>query len=262
MAFALGPRAERAGYRIASFDTIGSTNAEALARARTGDDGPLWIVSSEQTEGRGRRGRSWTTSGGNLAASLLVRCDGSPGVAATLGFVAALSLDETLRSCAPGLTVTLKWPNDVLADGAKLAGILLESERNEDALRIVAGIGVNIASAPSGTAFPAVALGGLGRAVRPQDLFAALSDAWIDLYRIWDGGAGMPRIRTLWLAKAAGVGQPVTVSLGERTIEGVFETLDEQGRLIVRGADGRLTPVSAGDVHFGTARTAARAEVR
>lgn len=262
MAFTLGPRAERAGYRIASFDTIGSTNAEALACARAGDDGPLWIVSSEQTEGRGRRGRAWTTSGGNLAASLLVRCDVSPGVAATLGFVAALSVDEALRSCAPGLAVSLKWPNDVLADGAKLAGILLESERTDDALRIVVGIGVNIASAPAGTAFPAVALGDLGRAVRAQDLFAALSEAWIDVHGIWDGGAGMSRVRALWLARAAGVGQTVSVAMGDRTVEGVFETLDEQGRLIVRDADGRLTPVSAGDVHFGTARTAARAEVR
>lgn len=262
MAFALGPRAERAGCRIASFETIGSTNAEALARARAGDDGPLWIVSSEQTKGRGRRGRAWATTGGNLAASLLLRCDVPPGLAATLGFVAALSLEEALQSCAPGLAVTLKWPNDVLAEGSKLAGILLESERAGDALRIVVGIGVNVASSPSDTAFPAVSLSDLGRAVRAQDLFGTLSDAWIDVHRIWEGGAGMPRIRTLWLAKAAGVGQPVRVSLDERTIEGVFETLDEQGRLIVRGADGRLTPVSAGDVHFGTARTAARAEFR
>lgn len=262
MAFALGPRAERAGYRIASFETIGSTNAEALARARGGEDGPLWVVASQQTEGRGRRGRAWATEGGNLAASLLIRADVPPAVAATLGFVAALALDEALRACTPGLDVALKWPNDVLADGAKLAGILLESERTANALGIVIGIGVNVASAPAQTPFPATALAKLGRNVRPQDLFAALSDTFVDLYGVWQLGSGMPRIRSLWLARAAGVGQTVSVSLGEETVEGVFETLDEQGRLIVRGADGKPTPVSAGDVHFGQARTVARAEVR
>jgi BirA family biotin operon repressor/biotin-[acetyl-CoA-carboxylase] ligase len=260
MAFALGPRAAQAGYRVASFDTIGSTNAEALTRARSGDDGPLWIVSGLQTEGRGRRGRAWTTDRGNLAASLLIRCDVLPAVAATLGFVAALALDEAIRLCAPGLDVALKWPNDVLAGGAKLAGILLESERAGEALKIVAGIGVNVTSAPSDIGIPAVALSGLGRQVRSEDLFMALSDSWVDLYSLWKAGQGMQRLRPLWLAKAAGIGQPVSVSTGERTVHGVFETLDEQGRLMIRTADGSTVAVSAGDVHFGSARSAMRAE--
>ena len=255
MAFALGPRAAAAGYRIASFDTVGSTNAEAVARARADDDGPLWVVASRQTEGRGRRGRIWSTQEGNLAASLLMRPRVTPAGAATLGFVAALALDEALRACAPGLELSLKWPNDVLVGGAKLAGILLESERAPGALRVVIGIGVNIASAPGDTAFPSTSLAALGRKVRPQDLFAALSDAWIDLIDHWHR-TGMARIRPLWLAKAAGIGRPVSIALDEsRVVEGVFETLDESGYMIVRQADGGSTAISAGDVHFGSART-------
>jgi BirA family biotin operon repressor/biotin-[acetyl-CoA-carboxylase] ligase len=262
MPFTLGPRAAQAGYRIASFETLGSTNAEAFSRARAGEGGPLWIVAAEQTQGRGRRGRAWSTSKGNVAASLLITCAVPPGDAATLGFVAALALEEAIRLCAPGLDTALKWPNDVLAAGGKLAGILLESERTEGQLRVVVGIGVNVASAPEDVGIPAVSLAGLGRRVRPEDLFAALSDAWVDFHAIWDGGAGMAKLRNLWLARAAGIGQPVSISVGDALVQGIFETLDERGRLIVRMADNREIAVAAGDVHFGLARTVHKAEAQ
>ncbi|MGH6715752.1 MAG: biotin--[acetyl-CoA-carboxylase] ligase, partial [Bradyrhizobium sp.] len=138
MPFTLGPHAASAGYRLADFDRIGSTNAEALARARGGERGPIWFVTSEQTAGRGRRHRPWVAPRGNLASSVLEVMDVAPAVAATLGFAAGLALESALRGLSieaalrkagsDDLTFSLKWPNDVLAGRQKLAGILLEAE--------------------------------------------------------------------------------------------------------------------------------------
>src|ERR1700712_3978701 len=138
MAFSLGPRAVAAGYRLASFDSIGSTNTEAMARAREGEYGPIWFVTSEQTAGRGRRNRPWIAPRGNLASSILEVIDVSPAVAATLGFAAGLaietalqkvSIEASLRSAgSEQMKFSLKWPNDVLAGGSKLGGIGLEAE--------------------------------------------------------------------------------------------------------------------------------------
>src|ERR1700724_274749 len=137
MTFSLGPRAISAGYRLAAFDSIGSTNAEAKARAREGEYGPIWFVTSEQTAGRGRRHRPWIAPRGNLASSILEVIDVSPAVAATLGFAAGLALEAALQRVsieaslrAAGsdeMIFSLKWPNDVLAGRQKLAGILLEA---------------------------------------------------------------------------------------------------------------------------------------
>src|SRR5438067_7737697 len=134
MAFSLGPRASSAGYRLAAFDHIGSTNAEAMARARDGERGPMWFVTSEQTAGRGRRHRPWIAPRGNLASSILEVMDVTPAMAATLGFAAGLALESALRQVSveaalrsgSDLAFALKWPNDVLAGGKKLSGILLE----------------------------------------------------------------------------------------------------------------------------------------
>src|ERR1700730_5657389 len=138
MTFSLGPRASSAGYRLAAFDHIGSTNAEALARARDGERGPIWLVTSEQTAGRGRRHRPWIAPRGNLASSILEGMDISPAVAGTLGFAAGLALEQALRQISieaslrsaglESMNFLLKWPNDVLCGQGKLAGILLEAE--------------------------------------------------------------------------------------------------------------------------------------
>lgn len=255
MAFALGAQAREAGYKLAAHDSVDSTNATALALARDGESGPLWVVTRRQTAGRGRRGRIWSTGEGNLAASLLLTTNAVPAVAATLGFVAGLALDDALRSCAPGAAIALKWPNDVLCDGKKLAGILLEAEAAPGGLAVVIGIGVNLASAPEGMPFPAASLAARGFIVHPETMFAALTDAWAGFGRLWDGGRGMPRLRDLWVQKAAGLGQAVTVSTGDRVVEGVFETLDNDGRMILRTADNTELPISAGEVHFGGAAT-------
>ena len=264
MAFALGPRATSAGYRLAAFDQIGSTNAEALQRARDGEAGPMWFVTSEQTAGRGRRHRAWIAPRGNLASSILEVIEISPSVAATLGFAAGLALETALQKVSVEASLrsagsdhmkfALKWPNDVLAGRQKLAGILLEAEAvGDNRLAVVVGIGTNVVAAPEGTPTPATSLAALGVQIGAEELFATLSDTWAEFRGIWDNGRGFGDIRKLWLERAAGLGERVAVQTGNSMIEGTFDTLDETGCMIVRAADGRRLPVTAGDVYFGTA---------
>jgi BirA family biotin operon repressor/biotin-[acetyl-CoA-carboxylase] ligase len=267
MAFKLGPRALSAGYRLAAFDRIGSTNAEAMARARDGERGPMWFVTSEQTAGRGRRHRPWVAPRGNLASSILEVVECSPAVAATLGFAAGLALEAALRRIsieaslrAAGsdhMTFSLKWPNDVLAGRKKLAGILLEAETvAENRLAVVVGIGTNVIAAPEGTPTPATSLAALGVHIGAEELFAELSDSWAGFLGIWDNGNGFGEIRKLWLERAAGLGQPVAIHTGGATVEGSFDSIDETGCLIVRTREGKRVSVSAGDVYFGSAASA------
>ncbi|WP_029073452.1 biotin--[acetyl-CoA-carboxylase] ligase [Kaistia adipata] len=272
MEFKLGRASGSSHYRLKFFETAGSTNAEALAAARAGDPGGCWFVTAQQTEGRGRRGRAWAMPVGNLAASLLVVVPNNPAVAATLGFAAGLALDEAIRAVAPGLVhrvgldgvgaagrrdrLRLKWPNDVLLDGGKLAGILLEAEPLADGrLAVVIGIGVNVAAAPEGLPYPVSSLATLGVGVDAPRLFEALSDSWASVARVWNDGRGFESIRRLWLERAAGLGEVVTVRVGEEVSSGVFETIDEEGRLVIRSPQGLVRTVAAGEVHFGAAAT-------
>lgn len=264
MAFSLGSRATSAGYRLAAFDQIGSTNAEAMARARDGERGPTWFVTTEQTAGRGRRQRAWIAPRGNLASSILEVMEVPPATAATLGFAAGLALESALqklsleanmrRAGSDPLKFLLKWPNDVLAGRQKLAGILLEAEAVAgNRLAVVVGIGTNVVAAPEGTPTPATSLAALGVHVGAEELFAALSDAWVEFRGIWDNGRGFGDIRRLWLACAAGLGEPVAIQTGAATIAGTFDTIDETGCLIVRTAEGKHLPIAAGEVYFGSA---------
>src|ERR1700676_5287211 len=267
MAFSLGSRATSAGYRLAAFDSIGSTNVEAMARARDGERGPIWFVTSEQTAGRGRRHRPWIAPRGNLASSILEVIDVSPAVAATLGFAAGLALEAALRKVSveaslrsagsDDMRFSLKWPNDVLAGRRKLAGILLEAEAVPgDRLAVVVGIGTNVVAAPERTPTPATSLAALGVHIGAEELFATLSDSWAEFRGIWDNGRGFGAIRHLWLERAAGLGEPVGVHTGGSTVEGTFDSIDDTGCMIIRTAGGKRVPISAGDVYFGSAASA------
>jgi BirA family biotin operon repressor/biotin-[acetyl-CoA-carboxylase] ligase len=259
MAFTLGPHATSAGYRLESFDQIGSTNSEAMERARAGERGPVWFVTSEQTAGRGRRHRPWIAPRGNLAASVLETTDVAPATAATLGFAAGLALEAALRAVSgpASLRFSLKWPNDVLAGAAKLTGILLEAEAIPGkGLAVVVGMGTNVIAAPEGTPTPATSLRALGVETRAEQLFTALSDSWTEYRGIWDGGRGFGEIRRRWLALAAGIGQPVAVHTGQTIVSGIFDTIDDTGCMIVRTSGGDRVLISAGDVHFGVAASA------
>jgi BirA family biotin operon repressor/biotin-[acetyl-CoA-carboxylase] ligase len=268
MAFALGPRAKSQGYRLAAFDSIGSTNTEALERARGGERGPLWLVTDLQTAGRGRRQRAWISPRGNLAATVVETMDVPPSVAATLGFAAglaleaalqAVSLESVMRAGGSAVSYRLKWPNDVLAGGQKLSGILLEAETVGGGLAVAVGMGTNIVASPEGTPHPATSLSGLGVNASAGDLFMALSDSWAELRGIWDHGKGFSEIRRLWLERAAGLGETVSIQSNDTVIEGIFETIDDNGCMIVASHDGKRRPIAAGDVYFGSAKSSGAA---
>ena len=239
-----------AGVRHIAYETLGSTNAETLARARAGERGPLWITAQSQSEGRGRRGSAWVSPQGNLHASLLLSDPSPKAQAPQLSFVAALALHDALCECAPplGPRFKVKWPNDLLLGADKLAGILIEGE-SDSAFPVVIGFGVNCASHPSGTNFPAADLLSAGALVVPDALLVALSAAMQRRLAQWQSGKGFASIRADWLARAAGLGEDISVRLHERELRGRFDGLDEAGRLLVRGPDG-LATVTAGEV-FG-----------
>jgi BirA family biotin operon repressor/biotin-[acetyl-CoA-carboxylase] ligase len=146
-----------AGVRHIAYETLGSTNAEALARARASEHGPLWITAQSQSAGRGRRGSTWVSPVGNLHATLLLSEPSPPEHAPQLSFVAALALHDAIAECAAqlGPLLKVKWPNDLLLGGAKLAGILIEGE-SDPAFAVAIGIGVNCAVHPDDTTYPAI----------------------------------------------------------------------------------------------------------
>lgn len=273
--FSLGAKARAAGYRLHGFDTIGSTNTEATAAAAAGDPGGVWFAALQQTAGRGRRGRQWQSPHGNLAATLLIVPEADPSLVASLGFVAGVSLSRALSSMLPAssvkigidgadgssgggnVRVALKWPNDVLADGAKLAGILLEASKTPGGRHAIAiGIGVNVVAAPEGLPYPTTSLADLGVRTSAAEMFEALAEAWVDTFSQWNEGQGNSLVLEQWRAAAAGIGAPVAVSQNGEVLRGIFETVDNDGRLIVRTADSSRIAIAAGDVHFGATASA------
>ena len=236
-----------------------STNANAMAFARDGVQAPVWVTAAEQAGGRGRRGRSWHSPIGNLYASLLLIDPCPAEIAPQLGFVAGVALVEAVdallanRAQHASPSAQLKWPNDLLSrDGAKIAGILLEASRLLDGrFACVIGIGVNCRSHPSDLSYAAANLSALaGHDVAPDDLLSRLDDALISWLARWRGGQGFTMVRNAWLRRAAGLGEPVTARIGERTVRGTFETIDDAGRLLVATSGERIV-VDAGDVLFG-----------
>ncbi|MBV9246214.1 MAG: biotin--[acetyl-CoA-carboxylase] ligase [Methylobacteriaceae bacterium] len=250
MALELDADAKARGFRLAAIESIGSTNDEGLDRAAVGDAGRLWIVAKTQTGGRGRRGRRWLSPPGNLYATLLLIDAGPVARLAELGFVAGVAIASTLRDL--GLAsdrFAIKWPNDLLAGRAKFAGILLEARQMPArAHATVVGIGVNCAWHPDDLAYPATDLAALmGHAVTPGDVFAPLSHRMAGMLDLWDRGDGFARIREIWLDFAAGVGEVIRVDAGTRSYEGVFETLDPRGRLLLGTKSGTIA-IEAGDI--------------
>ena len=238
---------------ILSFDALDSTNAEARRRAEAGELGPLWITAARQVAGRGRRGRAWETGAGNLAATLLTTTHRAPAEAANLSFVAALAVADLAASVVPDALVKLKWPNDVLVDGRKVSGILIESGRvGGGALWLAVGIGVNLRTPPEASERPATALADHLRpelSAPPEALVAlqTLAAAFARHAAAWET-QGFAPVRRAWLGRAYGLGRPCAARLERETVEGIAEDLDATGALIVRLADGSRRAITAGDV--------------
>lgn len=243
---------------VLALEQIDSTNAEARRRAEAGEAGPLWITAGRQTAGRGRRGRDWSTGAGNLAATLLTTTAKPPAEAAQVAFVAALAAVDLCEAFVPPPLVRIKWPNDVLIGGAKACGVLIESGATGDGrLWLAVGCGVNLASAPADTPYPATSLAahlrdGVGEPPAPAEamgLFAAAFGRWM---RLWEDGGFAP-IAAAWTTRAGGLGGFCVARLGAETIEGVAEGLDADGALRLRTGSGSVRRITAGDVFFEAA---------
>ncbi len=236
---------------LVAFAALGSTNAEALARASLDERGPLWIVASLQTAGRGRRGRAWVSEPGNLYASLLLTDIAPAASTPEICFVAALALHDAVLDCCADLAparLTLKWPNDLLLDGGKLAGILVEGHTAANGVVSVVGFGVNCRNHPQDTTLKAIDLHAAGFAVEPAAVLAALDSAMMRRLAEWDRGRNFAAIRAAWLTRAAGLGGAIEVKLSDHTIGGTFEAIDASGCLVLLRSDGRRETIRAGDI--------------
>lgn len=238
--------------RIVWFDEIDSTNLEAQRRAANGERGPVWIAAGWQTAGRGRSGRTWTSSGGNLAATLLLTLDEAPARLPELSFVAGLAAHEAISRAlgdARGTRdVRLKWPNDVLFAEAKVCGILLESAVFGREPVVMFGIGINVESAPEvpGRAVTALkAQGATATSVDMLDLLATAMERWLS---VWRSPAGFPEIREAWLARSLPLGASMSIDPGSGPIRGNFAGLDSDGALLLAVAGGAERRFTYGDV--------------
>jgi BirA family biotin operon repressor/biotin-[acetyl-CoA-carboxylase] ligase len=238
-------------WDVRAFDSLDSTNEEVRRQAETGVAEGLVVRARQQTAGRGRRGRAWESPPGNLFLSLLLRPKVSPAQAATLSFLTAVVLTEALELAAPqtGPKIACKWPNDVLVNGAKIAGILLESRTAPDGTLgwVTVGIGVNLAWHPAETPYPVTSLAAHGTAVAPEDFTPWLLARYGYWYDRWQA-EGFAPVRTAWLKKAQGLGLPAVVRLPDRELRGIFAALDDSGALLLELPDGRRHTVTAGDV--------------
>lgn len=238
---------------IEAYEELDSTNAEARRRAEAGATGPVWIVAARQTAGRGRRGRTWKTAGGNLAATLLFSLDKPAAEAAQVSFIAALAVADLAEACLGPGAGRLKWPNDLLVFGRKAAGILVESGPGPDgSLWLAVGIGVNLANAPTDVERPATAFADhmAGPAPKPLDALEILASAFARWLAIWTR-EGFSPIAEAWTARAHGLGQACEARLPNAVISGTAERLDLDGALVLRRDDGSLVRITAGDVFFG-----------
>lgn len=244
--------AEGAPWRVLRKTATASTNVDVLDLARAGDPGRVWVVSERQESGRARRGRGWTSEPGNLYASALLIDPCAPAHLPELPFVTVLAAADAVAHATRGLRVPgIKWPNDLMMSGRKLAGILLETTRVPDGRTAVAvGIGINCRHYPFGTETPATSLLTEGVDVLPERLFDDLAAAFAARIDQWGAGAGFPRIRADWLARAVGIGGRIRVRLVDGEDEGVFEAIDDAGLLILSRDDGNRRKISAGDVFF------------
>lgn len=237
--------------RILFFDDIDSTNAEARRLAEAGEAGPLWITALRQHAGRGRRGRSWETGEGNLAATHLFTTALPPARAAQVSFVAALAVADLIDAFSRE-RASLKWPNDPLIGGRKAAGILVESGAMEEGrIWLAVGCGVNLARPAVQSERPTTALADHmdGPPPTPREAVLLLASAMESWRAVWEA-SGFAPIADAWTRRAHGLGGPCVAQLTSEAVHGVAEGLDPDGALRLRLPSGEVRRITAGDVFF------------
>lgn len=248
-----GPRLPTV-YNLIALESCGSTNDEARRLARQGEDAApdgTVVWARQQTAGRGRRGRSWESPPGNLYLSLILRPEAPLRETAQLSFLTAVALYDALGNISePGHQIHLKWPNDVLLQEKKVAGILLESEAGGGAHPdwVIVGLGVNVASHPEGTSHPATSLHAENWTVSVEQTLEAFARSFQGWANTWVED-GFERVRRTWLSRAMGVGKNIEVRLEKGTFTGIFKDMDEDGALVL-DQGGQERRIAAGDVFF------------
>lgn len=246
------------GWRLIRVPEVGSTSDLARAEADNGAEHGTVIWARRQVGGRGRMGKAWESPIGNLYCSVVLRPDCEMNEAAQISFVAALAVADTLGGFLPtGIERKLKWPNDVLVDGKKICGILLESNgrpAKEGSSRLdwlVLGIGINIASYPAVTPYPTTAMkvAGADRTLTPGKVLTVLLRHLHLWLKRWQK-EGFAPVRVAWLTRAHRPGDMVKVKLGMDLLEGRFSGIDDKGALVITLADGTEQRVMAGEVFF------------
>jgi len=240
-------------FELVALETVGSTNDYAKNLAVEGARDGTIVWAKQQTAGRGRRGREWVSILGNLYMSLISRPDCDLKDASNLSFLAALALCDAIEKIGGPFAprVQCKWPNDVLVDGKKVAGLLLEchADNKNHADWIVIGIGVNISHHPEKTQFPSTALSEWGQGGYTAEV---VLEAFAEQFEIWFGRwqeFGFDVVRQAWVKRARGIGKPITARLPDQTLEGIFGGMDETGALILETDDGEKR-ITAADVFF------------
>ncbi len=243
------------GYGKTVLSEVDSTNAHALRISKIAR-GPEWILGLKQTQGRGRRGRPWADPTGNFAATLLLFPNDALDQIALRSFVAACALYQTFTDVLGNKAeLSLKWPNDVLLNDRKVAGILLETQiLGPQSVALAIGMGVNLRHAPQPDQLEA-------RAVAPVSIWEqtqvnitpeAFLDTLATQYHAFETQfttLGFAPIRAFWLSHAARLGEVITARVADREITGTFDTVDETGHLILVTDQGRET-IAAADIFF------------
>ena len=244
--------------RVVHHPALASTSTEAMRLALAGDPGRLWVVTDDQTVGRGRAGRSWQSVPGNLYASLLVRLACPPVTAQQLALVAGVAVLDGIHRAAGSVApagLRLKWPNDVLIGTEKLGGILIETTlgAGSPGLAAAIGIGINLAGVPDGLGRAATSLAHHGLDLSPRPMLEALAWSFEHWLGQWDEGRGLTSVRSAWLERAHPAGEPITVNAGDGPVSGTFAGLDGDGTLLLCRPDGRIEHFTFGDVALGRA---------
>lgn len=244
-------------YNLHQLETVDSTNEEARRLVAAGFDvcaKPVWIIAKRQSAGRGRLGRVWSSPEGNLMCTLIIAPQIKREKLAEIAFVAGLALYDGVHELVPEAKLSLKWPNDVLLEGAKLSGILIESLDHQRGILAV-GLGLNLAHYPDDTPYQAISLkAASGQDFPAQIAFEAVAaqfDIWLQR---WEK-EGFTPIHESWCQRAhgiGGVGAQIIVNLPNGKLEGVFEALSADGQLVLRDNQGVIHHITAGDVYFQT----------
>ena len=239
-------------YRHYALDKTPSTNTLCMEYAAAGEPGNLWISATEQTKGKGSRGRDWQSHKGNLLTSLMLKNPCEKKHLADLTFIAAISVRETIENYSKRQnSIEVKWPNDVMLNGRKCSGILLESVHYQDEICVVIGIGVNCQNFPSNTLHPATSLFAEGVEVSTETFFNTLAKKMAENITLWNSGENFPSIRQKWLDYAYKLGETISVHVpGQEMQQGIFASVDDNGYMLLELFDGTVKQISTADIFF------------